>query len=193
MKMLSAIVAGILALTAPGLVARAAGTDFSGAVPPELIKDADAAKDAFEHSRYADAEKIYERMLAAAPNNVYVLGNLGVVYFRNHEYKPAEAVLKEATAIAPKDGFAYVILGIVYDKEKRFGEAIKALDRATAIAPKSSYAFMNLAFVYVSQEPPDKEAARKCYNRAIELGADPEPKLAGLLGVDIPWVGAPPR
>ena len=66
------------------------------------MDDAKAAKEAFERAQYRDAEKLYERMLTKAPNNVYILSNLGVVYFRNQKWKLAEESLQKAIAVGPR-------------------------------------------------------------------------------------------
>jgi tetratricopeptide (TPR) repeat protein len=184
-------------------------------VPPELLDDAKSAKDAFERGEYREAEKIYERMLTQAPNNVYILSNLGVVYFRNEKWKLAEESLKKAIAVAPEDTFSHCTLGIVYYQEKRYDDAINSLTRALAINPKYAVAHnylgitasqkgwqeaalkeletaidldpnygdacFNLAVVYAMQQPPNKEMARKYYQRAIADGAEPDSGLEQLV------------
>ncbi len=117
--------------SAPGGAATAGGG--APMVPPELIDDAHAAKDAFDRTHYRDAERIYERMLTTAPNNVYILSNLGVVYFRDEKSNLAEEMLKKAIAVAPEDVFSHCTLGIVYYQEKRYDDAINELTRALAI------------------------------------------------------------
>jgi Flp pilus assembly protein TadD/septal ring factor EnvC (AmiA/AmiB activator) len=197
------------------------GADTTGAmppshmVPPELMDDAKAAKDAFERTQYRDAERIYEKMLTSAPNNVYVLSNLGVCYFRNGKTQLAEESLKKATAVAPEDTFSWCTLGIVYYQEKRFDDAINSLTRALAIDPKYAVAhnylgitasqkgwqeaalkeletavdidptyadaYFNLAVIYAMQNPPNKDMARKYYQKAVDLGAEPDAGLEQLI------------
>jgi len=100
------------------------------------MDDARHAKDAFDQGRYMDCQKIYERMLTQAPDNVYILSNLGVVYFRNMNWKLAEDSLKKATAVNPKDAFSHLTLGIVYYEEKRYDDALLSVNLALAINPK---------------------------------------------------------
>jgi Flp pilus assembly protein TadD/uncharacterized coiled-coil DUF342 family protein len=109
-------------------------------VPDGLLNDAKDAKDSFDKGQYRDAERDYEKMLIKAPNNVYILSNLGVVYFRNQKSQLAEETLKKAIAVAPEDTFSWRTLGIVYYQEKRFDDAINALTRALAIDPKDAVA-----------------------------------------------------
>jgi len=83
-----------------------------------------------------DCQKIYERMLTQEPKNVYILSNLGVVYFRNMQWKPAEDSLKKAAAIDPEDAFSQLTLGIVYFEEKRYEDALRCVNRALASNPR---------------------------------------------------------
>jgi Flp pilus assembly protein TadD/uncharacterized coiled-coil DUF342 family protein len=153
---------------------QASGTSQSGLtappaplVPPDLEDAARAAKDAFERGDYRDAEKTYEKMLTEAPNNVYILSNLGVVYFRNEKWKLAEESLKKAIAVAPEDTFSWCTLGIVYYQEKRYDDAINSLTRALAINPKYAVAH-NYLGITASQKG-WQEAALKELETAIEL------------------------
>jgi tetratricopeptide (TPR) repeat protein len=136
-------------------------------VPTDLMDDAKAAKEAFERNQYRDAEKVYERMLTKAPNNVYVLSNLGVVYFRNQKFKLAEESLQKAIAVAPEDTFSHCTLGIVYYQEKRYDDAINSLTRALAINPKYAVAH-NYLGITASQKG-WQEAALKELETAIDL------------------------
>jgi tetratricopeptide (TPR) repeat protein len=189
MKTPAAIIAGVLMVAGSALVAGALAEDDSQggnvtgatAPPPELMKDAKAAKDAFTEGRYMDAEKIYEGMLTAAPNNAFVLENLGTVYFKERKVKLAEKALEEAVAAAPTDASSYRTLGIIYFNENRNEDSIKAFDRAMEINPKNGDAYFNLAVVFAAEEPPNKELARKYYEQAIEFGAQPDARLAKLL------------
>src|SRR5256714_5472536 len=110
------------------------------AVPDELAPMARDAKDNFEKGKYRAAEKQYQEILTKAPNNLYSLCNLGVVYFRTGKWKAAELTLKKAVALAPKDEFAHTTLGIVYYRQSKFDEAITELTTALGINPKSATA-----------------------------------------------------
>ena len=110
------------------------------AVPPELASVAQEAKDNFDKGKYRAAEKQYQQILTKAPNNLYSLSNLGVVYFRTGKWKAAELTLKKAVALAPKDEFSHTTLGIVYYRQSKFDEAITELTTALGINPKSATA-----------------------------------------------------
>ncbi len=134
-------------------------------VPAELRDDARAAKDAFDRRDYVNAEKGYEKMLQKAPNNVYILSNLGVVYFRNEKWKLAEESLKKAIAVAPEDTFSHCTLGIVYYQEQRYDDAITSLTLALQIDPHYAVAH-NYLGITASQKG-WQEAAKRELEEAI--------------------------
>jgi len=184
-------------------------------VPAELLPLAREGKDQFEKGNYLEAEKVYRKILAKAPNNLYTLSNLGVVLFRAAKFKLAEETFKKAIAIAPEDGFSHCTLGIVYYSQGKYDDAVNELTKALAIDPKNatahnylgitasqkgwqeaaqkeletattldpSYAdaHFNLAVVFATQTPPNKESARKYYQRATELGAERDAALEQLI------------
>jgi Flp pilus assembly protein TadD/predicted nucleic acid-binding Zn-ribbon protein len=190
-------------------------TAVTPAMPAEIADLAREAKEQFERSNYREAEKIYLKAQTKAPNNVYILSNLGVTQFRQQKYKLAEESFKKAIANAPEDDFSHCTLGIVHYQKGEYDNAIQSLTRALAINPKNATAHnylgitasqkgwqeaaqkhletavafdpnyadahFNLAVVFASQSPPNKEAARQHYKRALELGAAPDSTLENLI------------
>lgn len=189
-------------------------TGFKPKVPEELLPTAREAKENFDRGQYRESEKAYEKMLSKAPNNVYILSNLGVVRFKSGKLKLAEEAFKKSIAIAPDDAFSRSTLGIVYYSQGKYDEAVNELTRALAANPKNPTAHnylgitasqkgwpeaarkeletaialdpnypdanFNLAVVYATQQPPNKDLARKYYKRAVELGAEADPALEQL-------------
>ena len=140
------------------------------AVPDELAPLARDAKENFEKGKYRAAEKQYQELLTKAPNNLYSLCNLGVVYFRTGKWKAAELTLKKAVALAPKDDFAHTTLGIVYYRQSKFDDAISELTTALGINPKSATAH-NYLGITASQKG-WQEAAEKEMLDAIAANPD---------------------
>lgn len=199
----------------PADAAPAVETSTTPNVPPDLAGLAREGKDQFDRGNYREAEKLYEKILAKAPNNLYALSNLGVVRFRAGKLRLAEEAFKKAIAVAPEDAFSHCTLGIVYYSQGKYDEAVNELTKALAINPKNATAhnylgitasqkgwqeaaqkeletataldpnyadaFFNLAVVYATQQPPNKENARKHYKRATELGAEPDSALEQLI------------
>ena len=140
------------------------------AVPDELAPMARDAKENFEKGKYHAAERQYQEILTKAPNNLYSLCNLGVVYFRTGKWKAAELTLKKAVALAPRDEFAHTTLGIVYYRQSKFDDAITELTTALGINPKSATAH-NYLGITASQKG-WQEAAEKEMLDAIAVNPD---------------------
>jgi Flp pilus assembly protein TadD/septal ring factor EnvC (AmiA/AmiB activator) len=124
----------------PGNSGATVDSSFKPDVPDELRPVAHTAKENFERGKYRSAEKQYQEILVKAPNNLYSLSNLGVVYFRTGRFKAAELTLKKAVALSPRDEFAHTTLGIVYYRQAKFDAALTELTKSLAINPKSATA-----------------------------------------------------
>ena len=59
--------------------------------------------------------------------------------------------------------------------------AQKELETALQLDPKYADAWFNLAVTQTLKQPPDKEEARKAYEKAVELGADKDPAMEQML------------
>ena len=147
-----------------------ADSGFKPDVPDKLRPIARAAKDNFEHGKYHSAEKQYQEILVKAPNNLYSLSNLGVVYFRTGRFKAAELTLKKAVAISPRDEFSHTTLGIVYYRQAKFDAALTQLTKSLAINPKSAMAH-NYLGITASQKG-WQEAAEKELLEALNNNPD---------------------
>jgi len=167
-----------LAFAATGIRAAQPGNAVVS-VPPSLITDALSAKEAFEQGQFLDCQKIYEKMLTQAPDNVYILSNLGVVYFRNQQFKLAEDSLKKAVAVAPEDTFSWCTLGIVYYQEKRYADALGCVNRALAINPRyqvaQEYKYVILQLIHPGAAvppPPGDENPQHAPSDGVPPGED---------------------
>ncbi len=139
-------------------------------IPAEFLPLARDGKELFERGDYRGAEKIYEKILAKIPNNLYILSNLGVVRFRAggaQKLKQAEEVLIKATKVAPEDGFSHCTLGIVYYTEGKLDEAVSSLTKALAINPKNATAHNYLGITAAGKGW--QEAAQKELETATTL------------------------
>ena len=184
-------------------------------LPPDLASLAQAGKDEFHKGNYREAERIFEKVLAKAPNSLYTMSNLGVVYFRGQKFKRAEAMFKKAIEIAPGDEFVHCTLGIVYYSQQKYDEAVSELTKAMAVNPKNATAHnylgitasqkgwpeaaqkelesaisldptyadahFNLAVVFATQKHPNKEKAGEHYQRAMELGMEPDTAMEQMI------------
>jgi len=136
-------------------------------IPAEFLPLARDGKELFEKGDYRGAEKIYEKILAKVPNNLYILSNLGVVRFRAGKLKQAEEVLIKATKVAPEDGFSHCTYGIVLYTGGKLDEAVSALTKALAINPKNATAHNYLGITAAGKGW--QEAAQKELETATTL------------------------
>lgn len=135
---------------------------------PEAVKPiADQAKQAFEREKFPEAIKLYEKALIQAPNNLYLLSNLGVVQFRAGQLKAAEATFKKAIAIAPEDAFSHCTLGIVQYSQQKYDEAVNSLTKSLAINMKNPTAHNYLGIT--AAQKGWMEAAQKELDTALQL------------------------
>ncbi len=140
-------------------------------VPATLIPQAKAAKDAFEHQRYRDAEKTYRAMMEQEPDNIYILDNLGVVLFRSNKNKEAEQILGKALIASPDDEFTLRTLGIVLYTEGNYdgdgGGALSKLTKAVTLNPRDAIARNYLGITASAKGW--QEAARKELETAVAI------------------------
>lgn len=136
-------------------------------VPGELLPVARQARENFERGEFREAEKLYEKILSAEPNNLYALSNLGVARFRGGKLRLAEEAFKKALAINPDDAFSHRTLGIVFYSEGKHDDAIDELTKALAVNPKDAIAHNYLGIAASQKGWP--EAAQKEMETAIAL------------------------
>ncbi len=157
--------------TGPGTPSVSTGGGVKG-LPADAKPLAEQAKQAFEREKFADAEKLYEKALQLAPNNLYLESNKGVAQFRAGKLRQAEESFRKAIAIAPEDHFCWSTLGIVYYSENKYDEAVNALTKSLAINPKNPTAHNYLGIT--AAQKGWIEAAQKELETAIQL----DPKYA---------------
>lgn len=159
--------------------------DSPPSVPASQRESAGQAKELFEHGDYRAAEKVLQAMLTSAPNNLYILSNLGVVCFREGtpaKLKQAEEVLLKATTIAPKDAFSQLTLGIVYFSQARYDDSIQSLKRAVELNSKDATTHNYLGLGY-SSKGRSQEAAKEL---GIARELDPSYRESDASPKDIP-------
>lgn len=161
--------------TPPGTSSPAAPETGLPSVPQELMDQARQAKEDFERGNFADSEKIYVRMLSKAPNNVYVLSNLGVVRFRAGKLKLAEEAFRKAIAVSPEDAFSHCTLGIVLYSMNKYDDAVNSLTKALALNNRNATAHNYLGITAIQKGW--AEAGLKELETAVQI----DPKYADAL------------
>ena len=168
-----------MAISKPGAKAGATGSakpdDSQEANGPDALSKesrdlVEQARQLFNDRQFDDAEKLYQKIVASAPDNSFVLTNLGVAQIQAKKLAAAEVALKKAVSINPKDSFALTNLGIVYCKREHFDEAIAVLKDAIALNEKNHIAYNYLGICY--GEKGLTTEAEDCFKRCIALRDD---------------------
>lgn len=135
----------------------------------------------FRSGKLKSAEDAFKKALAITPDDGFSRCTLGIVYYSQSKFDEAVNELTKALAIDPKNAIAHNYLGITASQKGWSAAAQKELETATKLDPNYADAQFNLAVVYATQQPPNKEAAKRFYHRAVELGAEPDAQLETLL------------
>lgn len=112
-----------------------------GKFVPEFAREAAGeGNQAFAKRDYDRARRAYNKALGLAPDNLYLLVNLGVVEFYAKNFPEAEKLLKRALQIKLDSAPAWLTLGIIYMDDGRLDEALAALTQATLYDPGNARA-----------------------------------------------------
>jgi protein O-GlcNAc transferase len=133
-----------------------------------------------EGGNTAEAERLYRRILEAAPDHPGLLHVLGVAVWQNGRPAEGRQFIERAIAIEPGMAEFYGSLGLVLAAEKKFDAAVAAYQRAIALKPEAGQFHGNLGLALHAQGKP-REAA-EAYRRGLELRPN-WPQIANNLGV----------
>jgi Flp pilus assembly protein TadD len=135
----------------------------------------------FRNGKLKAAELTLKKAIAIAPKDEFAHTTLGIVYYQQNKFDEALSELTKACAINPKSATAHNYLGITASQKGWQEAAEKEMLAAIADNPDYADAHFNLAVVYSTSHPPVKELARRHYEKALALGAAPDPTLDKLL------------
>ena len=133
------------------------------------------AKGVLFSKEYATAEKMFSELHAKAPDNVEVLGSLGLTYMAMQLEPKAKQTFEKLLVIQPDNAKAFTfLLQLAQKNGTAKEELIKMTQAQIEKAPKSGGMQILLANLYLSANQPDK--ALEIYNKAQELDPDnPQP------------------
>jgi len=120
--------------------------------------------------RLADAEKIYQQILAMQPDHFESLHLLGLISHQRGNHAEAVNQIEFALKQKPDDIFALNNRGIALKELKRFEEALASYDRALELAPDQVEVLSNRGLAL--QELKRFEEALVSYDRALTLRPD---------------------
>jgi Flp pilus assembly protein TadD len=128
-----------------------------------------------------NARKYLVRAIRVAPDAALAWMTLGVIYQNEDITEGATAALAQAVYLDPKSPQAHNYYAVTLAKRGWYDAAEEELQKAVQLAPSFAEAQYNLALVYFQRQPPAVELARRHYQKAIELGAAPDPDFEAKL------------
>lgn len=132
--------------------------------------------------KYAEADEFLKRVLMKDPENASAWLVRGIAAYEQEKLDAAHAHLAQAILYAPKSAQAHQFLGVTLGRKGWYSAGEEELRRALEINPKFADAHYNLAVLYMERVPPAIELSRRHYQKALELGAAPDPELAKKFG-----------
>jgi len=128
-----------------------------------------------------EAEKYLERAIRVRPDAAVAWMTLGVVYMNENKLEGATAALAQAVYLSPKNPQAHNYYAVTLAKRGWYDAAEDELQKVVTLAPDFAEAHFNLALIYFQRHPPAVELARRHYQKALELGAAPDPDFEAKL------------
>jgi protein O-mannosyl-transferase len=102
----------------------------------------------------------YMRTVAASPDSVQMLIDLGQVYYNRGDLQSAEKEWVQARKIAPDYPILLDNLGALYTRQRRYDDAVDALQRCIQQSPEDVDAHVDLGQAYAQMgeaQPAEKE------------------------------------
>jgi tetratricopeptide (TPR) repeat protein len=115
----------------------------------------------------ADAQKYFERALAAVPNFSEAKLNLGIALLGQQKLEEGRVALAAAAANLPNDPYAWYNLGLAYKDLGDPAKGIEAFQHVTQIVPDEPDAYYFIGFLSSQQQKYDDAIA--AFQKALKL------------------------
>jgi predicted O-linked N-acetylglucosamine transferase (SPINDLY family) len=135
--------------------------------PEEALQ---AAISAHREGRLAEAERLYEAVLAADRTHVGALHLLGVLRARQGRLAEAIELMSRSLQREPRSAELHGDLGVALEMARRYEEAVAHYRKAIALRPGSAQAHCNLGNALQAQERHAEAVAE--FERALALAPD---------------------
>jgi Flp pilus assembly protein TadD len=141
-----------------------------------------------QQQKTGEAIASLEKAVALQPTLSEAWSALGMAYAATDAPMRAVSCLTRAVHENPGDARTRNSLAIVLKKAGWTGAAESELQKALDLDPRYSEAHFNLAVMYLERRPPSLEMARRHYQAARELGAEPDKEMEAQLAGKEPAV-----
>ena len=149
--------------------------------PDNVVALANLGVAQFRQGKLTAAQLALEKAVKADPNDAFSLTTLGAVMIEQNRIEDAVGYLERANQSTPDDPVTLNYLGVASSQLGQFGKAEQSLRRAITVKPEYAEAHFNLAVIYATAKPPSIALAKRHYEKALELGAGPDKRLASML------------
>src|ERR1700733_13985211 len=135
----------VLFLAALALLPRSKSTHAAASAPPAAAPSDSSDALRFNtlgvaymnQQKFADAQKYFEKSLAADPIFSIARVNLGASLLSQQKPAPARAALEQAAKELPDDPYAWYNLGLVYKDSSEIEKGIAAFTHVTQLTPEA--------------------------------------------------------
>lgn len=142
---------------------------------PDAVKG--AGRCLLKLGRTAEGVTALKESVAREPGDPETRLLLGIGLCTLRRYRQAAETLGAAVPLDPRNAALRNALGVAWIGLGHMEEARKELEQAVSLNEDLGDAHLNLALVLAAGPASDRDAARRHYSRALELGVTPEPHL----------------
>jgi tetratricopeptide (TPR) repeat protein len=115
-----------------------------------------------------------QKALEIVPGDIYASINLANVYCRQGRLDESIDMLKEVLKVDPQNAVANNYMAVALGRKGDMKAAEEYFRRSITVDDKYPNAHFNLAVMYVNSDPPSYALAKKHYEIAKSLGAEPD-------------------
>jgi tetratricopeptide (TPR) repeat protein len=126
--------------------------------------------------KFAEAQKYFEKALAADPKFAIARLNLGISLLSQQKLERARAALEEATRLLPNDPYAWYNLGLIYKDTGENEKGIDAFQHVAQLSPEAdAHYFLGYLFTQLQRYDEaiaefQKAIAAFAYHASSEFG-----------------------
>ncbi len=136
----------------------------------EVIEtEIEAAEQLLKDDRLAEAQGIFEDVLAAQPENIRAIIGVGVIALKRNELEQAIELFGVATSADPKNAPAFANLSLAYQAKEDFEAAEDCIRHALSLSPNEASFLVALGFLTLKNNQQDE--AEQCFAQAMKLDA----------------------